>query len=142
MRDVFKPGDAWTRTDDLMRRDADGFYAFVDPIGEMIRRKGANVVTLEVGAALSAHPCVIEAIAYGIAVPGADGRAGMALLYPSDAFELAGPAAALEVSLFTRVPYSCDLRVKSVAPKRSSRSGARISRRVSILPGSRIGSMF
>ena len=83
LRDVFEPGDAWMRTGDLMRRDAEGFYYFVDRIGDTFRWKGENVATLEVARACLAHPEVEDAIVYGVAVPGADGRAGMALLKTS-----------------------------------------------------------
>ncbi len=80
LRDVFEPGDAWMRTGDLMRRDADGFYYFVDRVGDTFRWKGENVATEEVAAALRACPGVTDALVYGVKVPGAEGRAGMAAL--------------------------------------------------------------
>ena len=76
LRDVFKEGDAWYRTGDLMRRDAGGFYYFVDRVGETYRWKGENVSTAEVLSALAAAPGVQEGVVFGVSVPGADGRAG------------------------------------------------------------------
>jgi fatty-acyl-CoA synthase len=96
LRDVFKPGDAWMRTGDLMRRDEDGFYTFVDRIGDTFRWKGENVATLEVAAVLRACPGVTEAIVYGVAVPSADGRAGMALLRTEGLLDLDALARRLE----------------------------------------------
>ena len=90
LRDVFEPGDAWYRSGDLMRRDRAGFYYFVDRIGDTFRWKGENVSTTEVAAALCACPGVDEALVYGVAVPGHDGRAGMAALSTSAAFDPAG----------------------------------------------------
>lgn len=89
LRDVFEPGDAWYQTGDLMRRDARGFFYFVDRIGATYRWKGENVSTTEVAAQLTACTGVREAAVYGVAVPGADGRAGMAALVVDEAFELA-----------------------------------------------------
>ncbi|WP_245441013.1 long-chain-acyl-CoA synthetase [Methylovirgula ligni] len=89
LRNVFAEGDAWFRTGDLMRKDARGFYYFVDRIGDTFRWKGENVSTFEVAEALAACPGVVEATAYGVLVPGADGRAGMAALVLDAAFDLA-----------------------------------------------------
>jgi fatty-acyl-CoA synthase len=80
LRDVFEPGDAWYRTGDLMKRDADGFYYFVDRIGDTFRWKGENVAASEVAAVLTAFPGIAEASVYGVAVPGTEGAAGMATL--------------------------------------------------------------
>jgi fatty-acyl-CoA synthase len=89
LRDVFEPGDAWFRTGDLMRRDAGGYYHFIDRIGDTYRWKGENVSTTEVAGAICEFPGVADATVYGVAVPGADGRAGMAALVAGAAFDLA-----------------------------------------------------
>jgi fatty-acyl-CoA synthase len=89
LRDVFKPGDAWFRTGDLMRKDAQGYFHFVDRIGDTFRWKGENVSTAEVAAVIARCPGVLDATVYGVAVPGADGKAGMAALVTGDGFDLA-----------------------------------------------------
>jgi fatty-acyl-CoA synthase len=80
LRDVFKPGDAWFRTGDLMRKDQSGFFYFVDRIGDTFRWKGENVSTTEVSETLTAFPGITEASVYGVDIPGHDGRAGMAAI--------------------------------------------------------------
>jgi fatty-acyl-CoA synthase len=95
LRNVFAPGDAFMRSGDLMRLDEQGFYYFVDRIGDTFRWKGENVATLEVASALCACPGIVEATVYGVAVPGADGRAGMALLGAEGELDLADVARCL-----------------------------------------------
>ena len=80
LRDVFEPGDSWFRSGDLLRQDADGFFYFVDRIGDTFRWKGENVSTQEVAEAISGFPSVEMANVYGVEVPGQDGRAGMVAL--------------------------------------------------------------
>ena len=100
LRNVFVAGDAWYRTGDLMRRDARGYFYFVDRIGDTFRWKGENVATTEVAAAIAAYPGVVDAVVYGAAIPGTEGRAGMAAIVPGPDFSLD----ALRQHLVERLP--------------------------------------
>jgi len=92
VRDAFARGDAWFRTGDLLRQDADGYYYFVDRIGDTFRWKGENVATQEVADVLCGAPGVTEANVYGVEVPGEDGRAGMAALVLAEGARFDGAA--------------------------------------------------
>jgi fatty-acyl-CoA synthase len=87
LRDVFVKGDAYFRTGDLLRRDREGYFYFVDRIGDTFRWKGENVATSEVAEVLSMARGVREANVYGVEVPGHDGRAGMAALVVDGDFD-------------------------------------------------------
>jgi fatty-acyl-CoA synthase len=84
LRNVFKHGDAWFRTGDLMRKDEQGYFYFVDRIGDTYRWKGENVATSEVAEVITLLPGISEAVVYGVAIPGTDGRAGMAAVVVRD----------------------------------------------------------
>ena len=88
LRDVLARGDAWFRSGDLLRQDREGFYYFVDRIGDTYRWKGENVSTQEVAEAVSALGGFELVNVYGVEVPGQDGRAGMAavMLSPDTSF--------------------------------------------------------
>jgi len=89
LRDVQARGDAWFRTGDLMRLDQSGFFHFVDRLGDTFRWKGENVATSEVNEGVADCPGVVDAVTYGVEIPGADGRAGMAAVVVGDRFDLA-----------------------------------------------------
>eukprot|EP01063_Lacrimia_lanifica_P036835 TRINITY_DN740_c0_g1_i1.p2 TRINITY_DN740_c0_g1~~TRINITY_DN740_c0_g1_i1.p2 ORF type:complete len:631 (+),score=259.17 TRINITY_DN740_c0_g1_i1:54-1946(+) len=76
LRNVFKKGDQYFRTGDLLRRKQ-GYTYFVDRIGDTFRWKGENVSTMEVSEVLSTFPGVTEASVYGVQIPKKDGRACM-----------------------------------------------------------------
>ena len=78
--DVFKKGDRWFNTGDLVRDQGYRHIQFVDRVGDTFRWKGENVATTEVESALNGFPGIEQAVVYGVALPGADGRAGMAAL--------------------------------------------------------------
>ena len=101
LRDVFQKGDRWYRSGDLLRCDEDGYFYFVDRIGDTYRWKSENVSTQEVAEALGGFPGLEIANVYGVHVPGAEGRAGMAalVLRDRDAFDGAAFFAWVEARL-------------------------------------------
>ena len=84
LENAFETGDRWFRTGDLMRRDARGYFYFVDRIGDTFRWRGENVATSEVSETISVFPGVKDVTVYGVSVPGYDGKAGMAQIIPAD----------------------------------------------------------
>jgi fatty-acyl-CoA synthase len=80
LRNVFREGDAWWSSGDLLRCDEDGYCWFVDRVGDTFRWNSENVSTLEVADVLGDFPGLESITVYGVKVPGAEGRAGMAAL--------------------------------------------------------------
>ncbi|MEV0245232.1 long-chain-acyl-CoA synthetase [Nocardia sp. NPDC050712] len=78
VRDAFKPGDSWFDTGDLVRNQGWWHIAFVDRLGDTFRWKGENVATTQVEGALNKADAIDEAVVFGVDIPGADGKAGMA----------------------------------------------------------------
>jgi fatty-acyl-CoA synthase len=69
-------------------QDHAGYFYLADRIGDTFRWKGENVSTNEVEEVVAHCPDVTDAVIYGVAVPGTDGRAGMAALVAEAAFDL------------------------------------------------------
>jgi fatty-acyl-CoA synthase len=100
LHDAFAPGDRWFRSGDLMRKDAAGFFYFVDRIGDTFRWKGENVATTEVAGVLREFPGVTDAVVYGVKIPHNEGRAGMAAITVNEHFDLTN----LNTHLTTKLP--------------------------------------
>jgi crotonobetaine/carnitine-CoA ligase len=56
----------WFHTGDLARRDASGYYTFVDRRKDAIRRRGENISSWEVETVLSRWPQLAEIAAFGV----------------------------------------------------------------------------
>ena len=99
LRDVFEKGDAWFATGDLMRQDEDGYFYFVDRVGDTFRWKGENVSTSEVAEQLAVLPGIKEATVYGVRVADLDGRAGMASLVVDQDFDIGALAEKVDAAM-------------------------------------------
>lgn len=81
IRDVFKKGDAWVRSDDIMKYDELGCIYFVDRMGDTYRWKSENVSTTEVENVLLENvPELKNCVVVGAKVEGHEGRCGYALI--------------------------------------------------------------
>jgi long-chain acyl-CoA synthetase len=59
-------GFRWYRTGDVVKKDAKGFFYFVDRTADTIKHKGYRVSSSEIEAALQEHPAVLAACTVGI----------------------------------------------------------------------------
>ncbi|NXG50495.1 S27A2 synthetase, partial [Psilopogon haemacephalus] len=78
LRNVLAHGDAFFNSGDLLMVDHQRFIYFQDRVGDTFRWKGENVATTEVEATLAMVDFIQEVNVYGVAVPGCEGRCGMA----------------------------------------------------------------
>jgi crotonobetaine/carnitine-CoA ligase len=58
--------DGWILTGDVMRRDQDGYFHFLDRAKDAIRRSGENISSQEVEMVFNTHPAVLECAAYPV----------------------------------------------------------------------------
>jgi crotonobetaine/carnitine-CoA ligase len=81
--------DLWFHTGDALRRDAQGWYYFVDRVKDALRRRGENISSFEVEAVLRSHVAVADCAVIGVT---ADQQAGedevMAFIVPRDGLTL------------------------------------------------------
>ncbi len=89
LSNVFREGDRYFRSGDLMRFDQNDYFYFVDRIGDTYRWKGENVSTAEVAEVIGGAPGILEATVCGIHVPGTEGQAGLAAIVCDGGFDAA-----------------------------------------------------
>ncbi len=80
LRNVFRPGDEYFNSGDLLQLHENDYMSFVDRLGDTYRWKSENVSTNQVGDVLNAFGTFEDANVYGVEVPGSEGRCGMAAL--------------------------------------------------------------
>lgn len=80
LRNVFEKGDSYWRSGDLLRYDDNGYFYFVDRIGDTYRWKSENVSSQEIATALAEYQGAELVNIYGVQVPEHEGRAGMAAI--------------------------------------------------------------
>jgi fatty-acyl-CoA synthase len=109
LHDVFRKGDMWFRSADLVRRDRNGYFYFVDRIGDTFRWKGENVSTAEVAEMIDTFEGVQEASVYGVKIEDMEGKAGMAAIVAADGFDRERLRAHIHAKL---APYARPLFVR------------------------------
>jgi fatty-acyl-CoA synthase/citronellyl-CoA synthetase len=102
LRDVFVKGDQWFNSGDMVINQGFKHIAFADRLGDTFRWKGENVATTEVEAVANEFDGVEHSVAYGVEIPGTDGRAGMAALTLKNLNEF--DAAAFSEHLTAKLP--------------------------------------
>lgn len=77
---MFKEGDAYFNTGDLLVMDAYGYIYFKDRLGDTFRYRGENVSTSEVEAIISNIVGLSDCTVYGVEIPNVEGKGGMAAI--------------------------------------------------------------
>jgi fatty-acyl-CoA synthase len=125
-RGLREPGDCWWRSGDLLRRSADGFFTFVDRMGDTYRWRGENVSSADVEDALRATGLVDEAVVYGVRIPKEEGKVGMASIMPKGGVPLVD-LEPLRVHLERALPpYAIPIFVRQVSGRHEATATLKI----------------
>jgi len=112
--------NGWFHSGDLVRKDADGNYYFVDRKKDAIRRRGENISSLEVEADVAAYPNVGEVAAYGVESPQGEQEVMVAVAPRTGA--TINPAALIEFLVPRMAHFMIPryVRIESALPKTST----------------------
>ncbi len=58
--------DGWFKTEDLMRRDEEGYYYLMDRKKDMVKTGGENVYAQEVERIIQSHPAILDSAVIGV----------------------------------------------------------------------------
>ncbi len=56
----------WFHTGDILYRDEEGFFYYVERKKDVIRRRGENIAPYDIESVVNQHPKVLEAVAVGV----------------------------------------------------------------------------
>uniref|UniRef100_A0A2K5I3Z3 long-chain-fatty-acid--CoA ligase n=1 Tax=Colobus angolensis palliatus TaxID=336983 RepID=A0A2K5I3Z3_COLAP len=101
---VFSKGDSAYLSGDVLVMDELGYMYFRDRSGDTFRWRGENVSTTEVEGVLSRLLGQTDVAVYGVAVPGVEGKAGMAAI--ADPHSLLDPNAMYQELQKVLAPYA------------------------------------
>jgi solute carrier family 27 fatty acid transporter 1/4 len=80
LRNVFREGDSYFNSNDLLVSDIYGYFYFKDRTGDTFRFRGENVATTECESIIMKVAGLNDCVVYGVEVPGVEGKAGMAAI--------------------------------------------------------------
>uniref|UniRef100_A0A2M4BG82 Very long-chain fatty acid transport protein n=1 Tax=Anopheles marajoara TaxID=58244 RepID=A0A2M4BG82_9DIPT len=116
LHDVFRKGDIFFNSGDILVQDLLGNYYFKDRTGDTFRWRGENVATSEVEGVITTIVGLKDCAVYGVDIPEIEGKAGMAAIVdPEGKVDMEQLAAGIRASL---PPYARPLfiRVLSEVP--------------------------
>jgi carnitine-CoA ligase len=115
----------WFHTGDYLRRDAEGWYEFVDRKKDAIRRFGENISSFEVESALLEHPAIAEVAVYAVPASLEEDEVMAALVLESGRTD--GPAAFLE-HCQKMLPYFAVPRYYRIVPQLPKTQTAKVQK--------------
>jgi len=78
LRNMFKEGDCYFNSGDLVCLAENDYFSFVDRLGDTFRWKSENVSTTQVSNVVNRFGQMEDVNVYGVKIPGSEGRCGMA----------------------------------------------------------------